>query len=119
MLEDCGIDADLFVRFEASLSPEAHGNLLDAGKHGNLLDAGKQSRSTASSRPAGDLRARRRGVDSGSDQRGAGGHAPLHSRQAEHGVSINFVVVSHKLPRHPIASCASSPGRWPMLSPEA
>jgi hypothetical protein len=29
MLEDCGIDADLFVRFEASLSPEAHGGLLD------------------------------------------------------------------------------------------
>ena len=30
MLEDsCGIDADLFMRFEASLSPAARGNLLD------------------------------------------------------------------------------------------
>ena len=29
MLEECGIDADLFVLYEASLSPDARGNLLD------------------------------------------------------------------------------------------
>ena len=29
MLEGCGIDADLFVRFEASLSPAERGNLVD------------------------------------------------------------------------------------------
>ena len=29
MLEDCGIDAELFLRYEASLSPTPRGNLLD------------------------------------------------------------------------------------------
>ena len=48
-------------------------------------------------RPAGDLRARQRGPDSGSGQRGAGGHAPLHNRQRRHRVSQT--AIAHSTPR--------------------